>query len=112
MYTNIVIKFPRSRGVSGALYLQSAIAGVLVGLGSFLVGLPSKSDVDIWVLRDRNLWTVSGWEQSSTKQNLSVRREVAWVELTAKVTLVWALQSQSRGFKKKWHYQIESVIFK
>ena len=24
-----VIKFPRSRGVSGALYLQSAIAGVI-----------------------------------------------------------------------------------
>ena len=98
MYTNIVIKFPRSRGVSGALNLQSAIAGVLISLGLFLAGLPLVSDVDIQVLRDRNLWTVSGWEQSSTKQNLSVRREVAWIELAAKVTLVGALQSWSRGF--------------
>ena len=54
-YYNYVIKFPCSRGVSGALYLQSAIAGVMAGLGLNSVGLPSVSDVDIWVLRDRNL---------------------------------------------------------
>ena len=29
---DFVLKFPRSRGVSGALYLQSAIAGVISGL--------------------------------------------------------------------------------
>ena len=54
-YTNYVLKFPCSRGVSGALNLQSAIAGVMAGLGLNSVGLPSVSDVDIWVLRDRNL---------------------------------------------------------
>ena len=31
------IKFPRSRGDSGALYLQSATAGVMVNLGVFFV---------------------------------------------------------------------------
>ena len=72
MYTYIVtnwefIKFLRSRGDSGALYLQSATAGVMVSLELFLAGLPLVSDVDIQVLRDRCLRTVSGWEQSSTK---------------------------------------------
>ncbi len=51
----IVIKFPCSRGVSGALYPQSAIEGVMVGLGLFLVELPLVSGVDVRVLRDRNL---------------------------------------------------------
>ena len=51
---DMFIKFPCSRGVSGALYLQSAIAGVMVGLGLFLVELPSVSGVDVLVLRDRN----------------------------------------------------------
>ena len=46
MYTDVVIKFPRSRGVSGDLYLQSAIAGVMAGLGMNSVGLPSVSDVE------------------------------------------------------------------
>ena len=65
-----VIKFPRSRGVSGALYLQSAIAGVLSRFG-FVVGkLPLMMGVDVLVLRNRNLRTVSGRERSSTKQNL------------------------------------------
>ncbi len=49
------INLPCSRGVSGALYLQSAIAGVMVGPGSVLVGLPSVSGVEAQVLRDRNL---------------------------------------------------------
>ena len=48
-------KFPRSWGDSGALYLQSATAGVMIGLGLFFVVLPIVSDVDAWVLRDRNL---------------------------------------------------------
>ena len=55
MYTDVVIKLPRSRGDSGALYLQSAIAGVMAGLELFLARLPLVSDVDIQVLRDRNL---------------------------------------------------------
>ena len=55
MYTLRVIKFPCSRGVSGALYLQSAIAGVMTGLELFFARLPLVSDVDIQVLRDRNL---------------------------------------------------------
>ena len=49
------IKFPCSRGDSGALNLQSATAGVMFCLGSIFVGLPSISDVDVWVLRNRNL---------------------------------------------------------
>ena len=59
----------RSRGDSGALYLQSATAGVIPIWGLFLVELPSISGVDVWVLRNRTLWTVSGQEWSSTKQN-------------------------------------------
>lgn len=50
-----VIKFPCSRGVSGALYPQSAIEGVMAGFGEFLVELPLVSGVDVRVLRDRNL---------------------------------------------------------
>ena len=50
-----VIKFPCSRGVSGALYPQSATEGVMVGFGLFLVELPLISGVDVRVLRDRNL---------------------------------------------------------
>ena len=46
MYTRIVIKFPRSRGDSGALYLQSATAGVMTGLELLHAGLPLVSDVD------------------------------------------------------------------
>ena len=67
---NQVIKFPHSRGVSGALYLQSATAGVMPIWGLYPVELPSISGVDVWVLRNRNLWTVSGQECSSTKQKL------------------------------------------
>ena len=47
-----VIKFPYSRGGSGALYLQSAIVGVIFRRGRFIVKLPLISDVDVWVLRD------------------------------------------------------------
>ena len=50
-----IIKEPRSRGISGALYLQSAIAGVLSHRGSFDGELPKVSGVDTWVLRNRNL---------------------------------------------------------
>ncbi len=39
MYTKIVIKLPRSRGDSGALYLQSAIAGVMTSLELICVRL-------------------------------------------------------------------------
>ncbi len=46
---------PCSRGVSGALNLQSAIAGVMVRRGSFDLELPVVSDVDVWVLRNENL---------------------------------------------------------
>ena len=48
-----VIKFPRSRGDSGALYLQSAPAEVISRLGCDLAGLPLVSGVDVWVLRNR-----------------------------------------------------------
>ena len=48
-----VIKFPRSRGDSGALYLQSAPAEVISRLGCELAGLPLVSGVDVWVLRNR-----------------------------------------------------------
>ena len=49
-----IIKEPRSRGISGALYLQSAIAGVISGRGQFAVELPGISGVDVWVFRNRN----------------------------------------------------------
>ena len=50
-----VIKFPCSRGDSGALYLQSALAGVISCLAHFSAELPLASGVDVWVLRNRNL---------------------------------------------------------
>ena len=50
----IVIKFPCSRGDSGALYLQSALAGVMLCLGYATVELPLVSGDDVWVLRNRN----------------------------------------------------------
>ena len=68
------------------------------------------SDVDIQVLRDRNPRTVSGWEQSSTKWNLSVRREAAWIELTAIVTLMQTLQSQSRGLLYKLNVTHQATV--
>ena len=52
---SIKLIFPRSRGVSGALYLQSAIAEVLSCLGLSDKELPSISGVDVWVLRNKNL---------------------------------------------------------
>ena len=52
--TKIVIKLPRSRGDSGALYLQSAPAGVMPCLGPFAAELPFVSGVDVWVLRNGN----------------------------------------------------------
>ena len=44
-----------SRGDSGALYLQSATAGVMPIRGLYPVELPSISGVDVWVLRNRTL---------------------------------------------------------
>ena len=51
---NQVIKLRASRGGSGTLFLQSAIAEVMVCFGLFSVELPSTSGVDIWVSRNRN----------------------------------------------------------
>ena len=51
---NDTIKSPSSRGGSGALYLQSAIVGVMSCRGFLAVELPSESGVDVWVLRNRN----------------------------------------------------------
>ena len=47
-----VIKLPCSRGDSGALYLQSATAGVMFCLGRLVVMQPFISDVDVLVLRN------------------------------------------------------------
>ncbi len=52
---SLFIRLPRSRGDSGALYLQSATAGVMAVLGYVSVELPDISGVDVWVLRNRNL---------------------------------------------------------
>lgn len=65
-----ILKKPRSRGDSGALYLQSALAGVMLCRGYSIAELPFVSGDDVWVLRNRNLRTVSGQECSSTKWNL------------------------------------------
>ncbi len=48
-------RLPRSRGISGALYLQSAIAGVMSCLGLSDSMQPSVSSDDVWVLRSKNL---------------------------------------------------------
>ena len=66
-----IIKTPRSWGVSGALYLQSALAEVISAFGYLLVELPFVSGVDVLVLRNGNFRTVSGQEWSSTKRDLS-----------------------------------------
>ena len=49
------MNYPRSRGDSGALYLQSATAGVIPIRGLLAVELPFISGVDVWVLHNRNL---------------------------------------------------------
>ena len=48
-------KYSCSRGASGTLYLQSAIAGVILRRGRQLVKLPLDRGVEAWVLRDGNL---------------------------------------------------------
>lgn len=53
--TAFIINIPCSRGVSGALYLQSATAGVMSIRGAHYVRLPSISGVDNLVLRNRHL---------------------------------------------------------
>ena len=50
-----VIKLPCSRGDSGALYLQSATAGVMFCRGYFLVKLPLVSGADVLVSRNGTL---------------------------------------------------------
>ena len=57
-----IIKEPRSRGISGALNLQSAIAGVMFGRGLIFMEQPGVSGVDIWVFHDGNPRTMSGQE--------------------------------------------------
>ncbi len=49
------LEFPRSRGVSGALYLQSATAGVLCHRGPQDREPPGVSGVDIRVSCNRSL---------------------------------------------------------
>ena len=49
-----ILRIPCSRGVSGALYLQSATAGVMLCLGRFVAMPPLISDVDVLVLRNGN----------------------------------------------------------
>lgn len=66
-----IIKSPRSWEVSGVLYLQSALAGVISAFGHLLVELPFVSGVEALVLRNGNFRTVSGQEWSSTKRDLS-----------------------------------------
>ena len=53
--TRYSINYPCSRGVSGALYLQSATVGVMPIRGAFIAEQPFISGVDAWVLRNRNL---------------------------------------------------------
>ena len=51
---NLAYRTWSAGGISGALYLQSAIAGVISGRGQFSVELPGISGVDVWVFRNRN----------------------------------------------------------
>ena len=48
------MNYPRSRGDSGALYLQPATAGVILIRGFLAVELPFISDVDVRVSHNRN----------------------------------------------------------
>ncbi len=50
-----ILKSPSSWGVSGALYRQAAIVGVMPCPGSLVVGLPFISGDDVWVSRNGNL---------------------------------------------------------
>jgi 3',5'-cyclic AMP phosphodiesterase CpdA len=52
---HVYLTGPHSRGDSGALYLQSATAGVLFCLGYFLVKLPRVSGADVLVSRNGTL---------------------------------------------------------
>ena len=57
-----IIEIPCSRGSSGTLNLQSAIAGVMFGRGLIFMEQPGVSGVDIWVFHDGNPRTMSGQE--------------------------------------------------
>jgi hypothetical protein len=50
-----ILRYPSSWGVSGALYQQSAIVGVMLCPGFLPVGLPFISGDDVWVLRNGTL---------------------------------------------------------
>lgn len=50
-----ILKSPSSWGVSGALYQQSAIVGVMLCPGFMVVGLPFISGDDVWVSRNGTL---------------------------------------------------------
>ena len=52
---HVYLTNPHSRGVSGALYLQAARAGVMFCPGCFTVKLPLVRGVDVLVLRNGNL---------------------------------------------------------
>jgi len=64
---NGIIKSLGSRGGSGTLYQQSAIAGVISCRGFLIVKPPFISGDDAWVLRNRTLRTRSGQEWSIPK---------------------------------------------
>ena len=49
---NSILNKPCSRGVSGALYLQSALVGVMLYRGLSLGQLPFISGDEVWVLRN------------------------------------------------------------
>ena len=49
------LNFRASRGVSGALYLQSAIAGVMFCFGVIIAKQPNVCGVDVLVLRNGTL---------------------------------------------------------
>ena len=63
----VILKSPSSRGGSGTLNRQSAIAGVIFCRGFLAAKQPFISGDEAWVLRNRNLWTGSGQEWSSPK---------------------------------------------
>jgi hypothetical protein len=52
---HVYLMRPHSRGVSGALYPQSATAGVMLCPGYYIVKLPLISGVDVLVSRNGNL---------------------------------------------------------
>jgi hypothetical protein len=60
--------------------------------------LPLLSGADVWVSCNENFRTVSGWEHSSTKEELSCDVRVPGPSWLMRYRLLDYFQSEARGF--------------